>query len=198
VQLKVIEGDALKLDWSTLGLQPNTLFVSNLPYQISSSLVIERSLDPAGVSRMILMFQKEVAQRMAARAGTSEYGLLTVVAQTFWEISTVSEAGPRDFFPSPNVASRVLMFKRKSVDWLQSHVDSNHSARQFLRFSKAAFSHRRKLLIKNLIGSYFNGRNDLGSKLEEVFASQKLLSTARAEELDPQAFVRLYLAISDW
>ena len=59
----VMEGDALKLDWRTLNLPQGTLFVSNLPYQISSSLVVERSVEPAGIEVMILMFQKEVAQR---------------------------------------------------------------------------------------------------------------------------------------
>lgn len=59
--LEVIEEDALALEWKTLNLASDTLLVSNLPYQISSSLVIERSIDPAGVAKMILMFQKEVA-----------------------------------------------------------------------------------------------------------------------------------------
>ena len=192
-QTTVIEGDALKLDWRAFGIPENSLFVSNLPYQISSSLVIERSLEPAGINRMILMFQKEVAQRIAAGAASKEYGLLTVIAQAFWETSTVCEAGPRDFFPSPNVASRVLHFKKREAQWLNTPgVTRGH----FLSFAKAAFSHRRKLLTRNLLGGFFSGPKDVLPLLEQIFASQGLLATARAEELDPEAFIRLYLAVT--
>jgi len=189
---RVVEADALRLDWRELALPEKTLFVSNLPYQISSSLVIERSLEPAGVSRMILMFQKEVAQRIAARAGTKEYGLLTVLAQTFWETQTVCEAGPRDFYPPPNVASRVLQFHRRKVAWLEK---GEGTAQGFLAFVKAAYSHRRKLLIRNLEGAYFGGDREVLPKLEKIFVSRGLLATARAEELDPEAMVGLYLAL---
>jgi 16S rRNA (adenine1518-N6/adenine1519-N6)-dimethyltransferase len=180
--IEVIEADALKQDWREIGLREGSLFVSNLPYQISSSLVIERSLEPAGITRMILMFQKEVAQRLRASHATKEYGLLTVIAQTFWEITTVCEAGPRDFFPPPNVASRVLGFRRIK----RAEVDKPEA---FLAFVKAAFSHRRKLLIKNL-GVY---GVDI---VADALAAKGLKSTARAEELDPETFVRLYLAVT--
>jgi 16S rRNA (adenine1518-N6/adenine1519-N6)-dimethyltransferase len=190
--MQLIEGDALQISWGTLGIQPGALFVANLPYQISSSIVIERSLDPAGIVRMILMFQKEVAQRLMARASTKEYGLLTVIGQTFWDISTVCDAGPRDFFPPPNVASRVLLFRRRVTPELQTPEE----AQGFLRFAKAAFSHRRKLLLRNLQGGFFNGDKDSGSLLEGIFVRAGLLNTARAEELDPNAFVRLYQAVT--
>lgn len=190
--LRVVEGDALQMNWPELGLPPGTLFVSNLPYQISSSLVIERSVEPAQITRMILMFQKEVAQRIAAKASTPDYGLLTVIAQTFWETSTVVDAGPGCFFPPPNVASRVLMFKRRPNNWDQGEGVSRQG---FLRFAKAAFSHRRKLLSRNLESSYFQGAPGSFEKIEHVLSGQGLTKTARAEELDPAAFVRLYLAI---
>lgn len=190
-RLKVVEGDALRMSWRELGLQENALFVSNLPYQISSSLVIERSLEPAGVGRMILMFQKEVAQRMRARPSTKEYGLLTVIAQTFWEISIVCDAGPKDFFPQPKVASRVLSFRRRKLDWLGNGA----TAEGFLRLTKAAFSHRRKRLARNLAGEYFAGEKTESARVEDVCTAMGLGSTVRAEELDPAAFVRLYLAL---
>jgi 16S rRNA (adenine1518-N6/adenine1519-N6)-dimethyltransferase len=186
----VVEGDALQLNWKTLELPEGTLFVSNLPYQISSSLVVERSLEPAGVTRMVLMFQKEVAQRITAQAGTKEYGLLTVIAQTFWETSKVCDASPGDFFPPPNVASRVLQFRRRTIDW-----QGIGNAQRFLSFAKAAYSHRRKLLSRNLQGSWFNGNKEILAQLEELFAQNSLKPTARAEELDPKALVSLYLSV---
>jgi 16S rRNA (adenine1518-N6/adenine1519-N6)-dimethyltransferase len=195
--LRVVEGDALQVQWSELSLSSDTLFVSNLPYQISSSLVIERSLEPAGVSRMILMFQKEVAQRIAASARTEDYGLLTVIAQTFWETSTVTDAGPKDFYPPPNVASRVLSFRRRQVDPIAESGALGATRSDFLKFVKAAFSHRRKFMIKNLLASYFGGDKERvrSIDLEGVLAERGHLATARAEELDPQTFVRVYLAV---
>ncbi|MEK7357675.1 MAG: 16S rRNA (adenine(1518)-N(6)/adenine(1519)-N(6))-dimethyltransferase RsmA [Bdellovibrionota bacterium] len=180
--IKVVEADALQVEWSALGLPDDTLFVSNLPYQISSSLVIDRSIDPAGVTRMILMFQKEVAQRIGAKAKTEDYGLLTVIAQTFWQTATVSDAGPKDFFPPPNVASRVLAFKKRSPALLEPSV-----AKKYLSFVKSGFSHRRKLLAKNLAGGGY-----APEKIADALAEMKLLPTARAEELSPPQFVQLF------
>jgi len=181
VDFRVIEADALQVEWSTLGLSPGTVFVSNLPYQISSSIAIDRSIEPAGLTRMILMFQKEVAQRIGARAKTPEYGLLTVIVQAFWETSTVVDASPKDFHPAPNVSSRVLVFRRRAEPDF-----GRGDAKGFLRFAKAAFAHRRKLLAKNLAGE------PNAAKLETAFTAMKLLPTARAEELTPVQFVELY------
>ena len=179
--LRVLEEDALQTDWNALGLAPQTVFVSNLPYQISSSIAIERSIEPAGVTRMILMFQKEVAQRIGARAKTPDYGLLTVLIQAFWETSTVVDAGPKDFHPAPNVASRVVVFRRRAEpDFASGH------RKGFLRFAKAAFAHRRKLLAKNIAGE------PGAAKIADALAEMKLLPTARAEELSPTQFIELY------
>lgn len=184
--MRVIEDDALQVDWTTLELPAKTLFVSNLPYQISSSIAIERSIYPAGITRMILMFQKEVAQRINARAKTEEYGLLTVLIQAFWETSTVVDASPKDFHPSPNVSSRVLVFRRRA----DPDFGPNGTPEGFLKFAKAGFAQRRKLLHKNL-GVVLN-QSGAGPKLTEVFKEIGLLPTARAEELTPVQFVDLY------
>lgn len=183
----VVEADALALNWNDLGLPSGALFVSNLPYQISSSLVIERSMNPAGITRMVLMFQKEVAQRLAAQPRSKDYGLLTVIAQTFWDIRKVVDAGPGSFFPPPNVSSRVMSFK------LRPDAAVNDRRDDYLRFVKAAFAQRRKLMSRNLL-SYFVNREGLLSQIETLFKDQGLAATARAEELDPPAFVRLYQA----
>lgn len=182
--LNVIEDDALKLDWSSFYTPGKRLvFVSNLPYQISSSIVIERSLESEGAEAMVLMFQKEVAQRIRASAKTEAYGLLSVIAQTFWKTEVVSEAGPRDFDPPPRVASRVLAFQRVPCD-IANRED-------FLKFTKAAFAQRRKLLKKNLSDIVHRKKlteMDLIGWLKEM----GLPETARAEELSPSQFQVLY------
>lgn len=182
--LKVTEADALKLDWKTLNLPAGTLLVSNLPYQISSSLVIERSLESAGISHMILMFQKEVAQRLMAKARTDDYGLLTVIAQTFWKMGNLIEVAPREFYPAPNIASRVVMF-----EWLGRKLPEGGNADEFLRLVKTAFSHRRKLMLKNLSGSWGGLQSESWT---QIFEKTGIGAQARAEELDPPTFLRLY------
>lgn len=180
----VIEEDALRLPWEQFYTDNKKLvFVSNLPYQISSSIVIDRSLEDRGVENMVLMFQKEVAQRIRAPAQSEHYGLLSVIAQTFWKTHLVTEAGPRDFSPSPKVASRVLAFSR-----IPTEIRDRDT---FLKFVKAAFAQRRKLLKKNLSGLLSQKKIT-----EELFiqwlAELGFKETARAEELSPSQFVTLY------
>lgn len=174
----VIQGDALKQDWSQLIGSAKTCFVSNLPYQISSSIVIDRSVDESGLDSMILMFQKEVAERIVAPEGGKDYGLLSVIAQSFWDIEKVTEAGPKDFYPPPKVASRVLKFKRKETDI---------NGPSLLKLVKAAFAQRRKKLTKNLKVLSGIDISDVESKLE----NWGLATTARAEELSVEQFHQL-------
>lgn len=181
--LPVIEQDALQMDWQQFYSDKKLVFVSNLPYQISSSIVIERSLEAQGPEHMVLMFQKEVAQRIRGLARDDHYGLLSVIAQTFWKISMVTEAGARDFSPAPKVQSRVLAFTR-----LPSEVKNRKA---FLTFVKCAFAQRRKLLKKNLTG-LLNQRKLTEEQLIGWLAELGFKETARAEELSPVQFVKLY------
>lgn len=180
--LVVKEGDALVMNWREWNLD-SVCLVSNLPYQISSSLVIDRSIDPCGVSSMVLMFQKEVAQRIMSQPKTKSYGLLTVIAQTFWDIDFLLEAGPNEFYPPPQVASRVLCFKRKeSVQPL---------GERYLHFVKAGFSQRRKLLLSNLEPVYKESQSNRAA-WEVQLAARGYSSTVRAEEVSVQNWIELY------
>jgi 16S rRNA (adenine1518-N6/adenine1519-N6)-dimethyltransferase len=181
--LKVFEVDALTWDWSLLEDPSEVLLVSNLPFQISSTLVIDRSMDTKPLLAMILMFQKEVAQRIKAKESSEHYGLLSVIAQVFWNIDLVCEAGPRDFKPAPQVASRVLVFRpRKDFD-----IDRQ----DFLKFTKACFAHRRKLLRKNLETGWLSPHQK--GLWTQWIAENKLSENLRGEELRPEDFVELYL-----
>ncbi|MCB0406987.1 MAG: ribosomal RNA small subunit methyltransferase A [Bdellovibrionales bacterium] len=172
-QLDVREGDALQMDWGSLNLK-NACLVSNLPYQISSSIVVDRTVQPFGVESMVLMFQKEVAQRIIAQPKSKQYGLLTVIAQAGWDIETVLEAGPNEFYPPPNVASRVLLFKKKA-----SIINNFES---FLGFVKAGFAQRRKFLLSNL--KEILSKNKVNRHEAEIYLlSLGYTSTVRAEEL---------------
>ena len=174
--VRVTEQDALQVDWDALVQGKKILFVSNLPYQISSSIVIERCLGQNSIYAMILMFQKEVAQRLMALPKTSQYGMLTVIAQASWNIRTLLEAGTKDFYPSPKIASRVLVFERKPLSC---------DAALLLRVTKAAFAQRRKMLAKNLMA--LNSQTDWAKVLKDMGLSEK----ARAEEIKPEDYIQL-------
>lgn len=120
----VTEGDALDFDWNSVEKNGTTL-VSNLPYQISSRIVIDRSIGPTSVNRMILMFQKEVAERITCGPKSSDYGMLSVFSQAHWKVEKFLDAGPKDFYPPPQVGSRVLSFQR---------IDTDFDSQKFLIF----------------------------------------------------------------
>lgn len=173
LNLNIIEGDALRLDWNKIYQGENILFVSNLPYQISSSIVIERSIEESKLQNMILMFQKEVAQRIRAQHQTEAYGMLSVVAQAFWKIETVCEAGPGDFNPAPKIASRVLKFHKLPTDLPRL---------PFFKYLKMAFIQRRKVLRTNL-KSWLTQNNITTEQLLKWFADHGYTESVRAEEI---------------
>lgn len=175
--MEVIEADALKIDWSELKIAPKTALVSNLPYQISASLVIDRSLGPDELTDMVLMFQKEVGQRIQARVSTEDYGLLSVMAQVCWRVEKVLDAGPKDFYPPPQVGSRVLAFFRRDTGDLDRE--------KLLQLVKQGFGQRRKKVVSNL--------SSIGPResWEKIFAEEGLSLDARAESLTPEVWVKL-------
>jgi 16S rRNA (adenine1518-N6/adenine1519-N6)-dimethyltransferase len=178
--MDVVDHDAIKLDWNTLNLRPESLLVSNLPYQISTHLVVDRCFGPVNLKYMVLMFQKEVAQKLCAAPRTSEYGLLSVMAQTYFKIARVSDAAPKDFYPAPKVASRVLAFERKPDPGLPP---------RFLTLLKGAFAFRRKFLLKNLKAVVDKASAE---HLPEIFVELGLSEKVRAEELTVAQFAALF------
>lgn len=179
-ELEVLDQDALKVDWDTHVTATPALLVSNLPYQISTSLVVELCLHGAGLRWLVLMFQKEVAQRLTAKPRTKEYGLLSVIAQLAFTITKVADAAPADFYPAPKVASRVLAFERR---------ENGLADPRFLTFLKAAFAFRRKFLVKNLKAVVNQTKHE---QLTLILADFGHKPTARAEELSPEEFRELF------
>ncbi|MCS6837531.1 MAG: 16S rRNA (adenine(1518)-N(6)/adenine(1519)-N(6))-dimethyltransferase RsmA [Bdellovibrionaceae bacterium] len=151
----VIEGDALRLDWSQFS--DPYIVVSNLPYQIAASFVIDRSTDSSqNCQGMVLMFQKEVAERITASVGSREYGFLSVVSQSFWHIRRVVDVLPDHFYPKPKVKSRVLLFLPQIT-----HLNRE----EFKNFIKKCFLHPRKTLSNNWRDAFPNDYHYLLSLL---------------------------------
>ncbi len=180
--LSVLEMDALHANWGEIFVGKKSLLVSNLPYQISSRIVVDLSTLPVNLGGMILMFQKEVAERITAKPSTEDYGLLSVIAQSFWNITLVTNAGMQDFYPAPQVGSRVLKFVSKP----NSKEQLLDTQGLFLKLVKAAFSQRRKYLIKNLRAHFSH------IDFDALFLALKIDPKIRAEAISPEMYLELY------
>lgn len=178
-KLDVIEEDALRTDWTKITKKS---LISNLPYQIAASLVVELSIADSKIENMVLMFQKEVAQRIKS-VGDDHYGFLSVIAQQFWDVQKLCDAGPQDFSPAPKIASRVLTFKRKSNPAITDRME-------FLKFVKNMFQNRRRQ-IKSILKTFMTEDQVLASM--SYFEKNKKPATLRTEELAPQEIQDFYL-----
>jgi 16S rRNA (adenine1518-N6/adenine1519-N6)-dimethyltransferase len=173
LQDKVIEGDFLKFDFSTVFTTPFAV-VGNFPYNISSQIFFKILEDKNKVSEVVCMLQKEVARRIASPKGSKEYGILSVLLQAWYDIDYIFSVPPGVFNPPPKVNSGVIRLTRNQVQKL----DCNEKL--FFQVVKGGFGNRRKTL-----------RNSLKSfQLTEEFKSHPILDK-RAEQLDVADFVFL-------
>ena len=175
-RLQVIEGDALDMPIASLGPPPRRI-VANLPYNVSTALLV-RWLHPADdVTDMVLMFQKEVVDRLVALPRTKDYGRLSVLAQHVCTVQRLFDVAPTAFVPPPKVTSSVARLRpRPSGDRLAD-------LKPLERVTAAAFGQRRKMLRGALAGLF--------SDPTAVLTGLGLSPTARAEELTVAEFVRL-------
>jgi 16S rRNA (adenine1518-N6/adenine1519-N6)-dimethyltransferase len=178
-------GDALEFDYEHL--PERTVVVANLPYYVSTPLLFKLLESSEKVDRLILMMQTEVAQRLAARPGTKEYGALSVLTQ-YRAIVTVSfRVSPNCFRPRPTVGSAVVHLQIKPVQSL----DSAHETR-FIRLVRASFAHRRKTLVNSL--------RDEGYAVGAVTAALnkcRIAPDRRAESLSLDDYVALVAALDE-
>ena len=187
--VEVIESDALRWNWSSCQIPQPPVLISNLPYQISASLMIDRSVDFVPLAGMILMFQKEVADRLRASFRTVDYGVLSVVAQTFWKMELLAGLGRADFIPQPKVNSQVLVFKPLTPS--RELLKSGPGKAKFLGFVKMCFQQRRKYLRTNLKAGYSE------HQIQAAFGHLGLSLQARAEEIRVAQFQDLFEILSN-
>lgn len=149
---EVFHADALEFDFqllfSDLGPNASLMVASNLPYNVATEILF-RLLDfYESIPFMVLMFQKEVGQRIAASAGHKNYGGISVLVQNFYEVKIQQILKPGSFRPSPKVDSIVLEFHRRQNP--QISFSSKEEYRMFRSIVKAAFAHRRKTILNSL------------------------------------------------
>ncbi len=146
--LDVRIGDVLRLDWSTLLSQPPYKLIANLPYNISSQILFKVLDHRAAFRRLVLMFQKEVGDRLVAQEDSRDYGILSVLMQTWFRIERVIKVAPGAFFPPPKVDSVVLCFTP-----LAEPRVALHDGELYRKVVRGAFAQRRKTLRNSLLGS---------------------------------------------
>jgi len=179
-RLRLVEGDALEVDEAALIAGPVPV-VANLPYNIATALLVKWLERLRLFDRLTLMFQKEVADRLAAAPGGKSYGRLSVMTQWRAEVTCLFEIAAQAFTPPPKVRSTVVQITPRPAPLAPADAAS------LSRVVAAAFGQRRKMLRTSLRG--------LGTKPETLLATAQVSPTARAEELDIAAFCRLANAL---
>ena len=175
-RLQIIEGDALKIDLAALGPPPRRI-VANLPYNISTALLVRWLHAADDLADMVLMFQKEVVDRLVAVPRTKDYGRLSVLAQHVCTVQRLFDIAPSAFVPPPKVISSVARLKPRPPE------DRLADLRALERVTAAAFGQRRKMLRGALAGIFADP--------VAILTGLGLSPTARAEELAVSEFVKL-------
>ena len=173
-QLKVIEADLLKMDLKTM-YQDKFCIIGNFPYNISSQIFFKMLDNKDSIPCLVGMIQKEVAERMAAPAGSKTYGILSVLMQAYYSIDYLFTVHEHVFDPPPKVKSAVIRLTRNDV----SKIDCNEQL--FKTVVKTAFNQRRKQMRNSL--------KPLVAKDNPMFADP--LFDKRPEQLDVAAFIDL-------
>lgn len=179
--LTVHLGDVLKADWPALLTAPPYRLIANLPYNISSQVLFKILDHRALFSRLVLMFQKEVGDRLLAAPATRDYGILSVLVQNWYEVTRVVRVPPGCFFPPPKVESVVLRFDPRPQP-LAPVADEA----AFRRLVKALFAQRRKTLRNGLLGAGYEA-----VAVDAALAAQSLVPTVRGETLTIAQMARL-------
>jgi len=187
LDVTVIHGDILKLDLDKLTQEHNFTrpykIVANLPYYITTPILMNILENEYHIDLMVIMVQWEVAERLIARPGTKEYGALTLAVQYYAEPQILFKVPRHLFNPTPDVDSAVLCLKKRS----HSVVAVNNKQLMF-KIIKAAFGQRRKTL-NNALGTV-----EPGWTKEQVLAilnKSQIDGKRRGETLDLQEFARL-------
>ncbi len=176
--LHVIEGDFLQLDLSTLFSEPFAV-IGNFPYNISSQILFKVFDNRNHIPEVVGMFQKEVAERVAAKPGSKTYGILSVLLSAFYDVEYLFTVPEYVFNPPPKVKSAVIRLRRNDVTSLEC------DEKLFTQVVKIGFNQRRKTLR--------NALRQLNKSLDAVPAQ---LLSLRAEQLSVQDFVTITLSLT--
>ena len=178
-KIEIINKDILKINENLLSGQTLTVF-GNLPYNISTEILCKWILNiekKIWFDYLILMFQKEVANRIISNFNNKSYGRLTILANWRLDIKKICDVSPVSFKPKPKIDSTVLLFRPKKKFFLLKN------SRNLERITRIFFMHRRKM-IKKPYHQLFNYNNDIASKIGVDLKS-------RPQNLDFETYFKL-------
>jgi 16S rRNA (adenine1518-N6/adenine1519-N6)-dimethyltransferase len=159
--------------------------VGNLPYYITSDILLRLFHFHEAISRAVVMVQREVADRVAAVPGTRDYGLLSATAQLYARVEKVRTLPPEAFEPPPEVHSTVLRLTMHPR-FAELGVEAG-SGSEFIGFLKAGFAQKRKTLGKNLRAAGFDA-----SRVAMTMEMAAIPGMARAEEIELERMAWLW------
>jgi len=184
--VEVIEADVLEVDLAALARDSEKLaVVGNLPYYITSDILLRLFHFHAAISRAVVMVQREVADRVAAMPGTRDYGLLSATAQLYARVAKVLTLPPAAFSPPPEVHSTVLRLTMRPR-FAELGVEAG-SEPEFIGFLKTGFAQKRKTLAKNLRTAGFDAGRVAGA-----LEAAGIAPMARAEEIELERMAGLW------
>lgn len=183
----VVNQDILKVDLDQLfdehfGNKPVKV-IANLPYYITTPIIM-KLLENERISSIVVMIQREVARRLSAKAGTKDFGAITLAVEYRAEAQPVRDVPPEAFMPAPKVWSSVIRLVRRTKPPVELR-DEKH----FFELIKGAFSQRRKTFV-NSVGTYpalGTGKETVKAVLEKLGISE----TVRGEALDIEAYAKI-------
>lgn len=181
---KIIHQDAL---WFDLFALTKYKVVANIPYNITSPLIrkfIEGENKP---ELMVLMVQKEVAERICAKAGNRDRGLLTIIVEFYADAEILFEVSRHEFYPQPKVDSAVIKIITKKQDTRNKIND-----KEFFRIVKAGFSSKRQQIHNSLAATLRLPKD----QVLELLKKARIDETMRAEDLSLEDWKKLYLVVS--
>jgi 16S rRNA (adenine1518-N6/adenine1519-N6)-dimethyltransferase len=177
-RLEILHADALDYDIRRLFTEPRAKLLGNLPYYVSSQLLLKFTQHPSPISLCLFMLQKELARRLSASPGTSDYGALTLIVQLHYRVDYLRTVPASVFLPQPDVDSAFVRISPRATGELP---DLDQEA--FLRLVRRGFSQRRKQL-RNLL-------RDEVPNWEDASAAAGFEPRARAEELGLEQWIAL-------
>lgn len=178
--VEIISGDALQVDLRDFYRGNKIKVVSNLPYSVSSPILVKLIEEREIFSLFVLMLQREVGERITASPGGKEYGSISVLVQAYTDASVELRVSPAAFWPQPKVESVVV--KLKPLSSPRIHLQNESLFRKIIR---GAFSSRRKI-ISNSLSSQFPKE-----KVEEILLRSGIDKKRRAETLSVEEFGKL-------
>lgn len=204
-RLRLIVGDALALADEQVARASESLagpaarptaLVANLPYAVAATVLLDYLQRFEWLASATVMVQAEVADRIAARPGTKEYGAYTVQLALVAQVTGRFEVGPGNFMPAPHVDSAVVRLDRATPTMPDGTSATPAQVAAACLAAKAAFAQRRKN-IRNSMKGYLASRRIDASGLDAALAQAEVDPKTRGETLDPACFLVLGQALID-